>query len=64
MDISLIMKIAGLGIIVTVICQVLSKSGRDEQATYVSLAGIIVALTFLISEIGTLFEMIKEVFGL
>lgn len=64
MDISLILRMAGLGIIVTVICQMLSKAGRDEQATYVSLAGIIVALMMLVGEIGELFEMVKDVFGL
>ena len=64
MDISLILKIAGVGIIVTVICQMLSKAGRDEQAIYVSIAGIIVVLMMLIGEIGELFEMVKEVFGI
>jgi len=64
MDISLILKIAGVGIIVTVICQILSKAGRDEQATYVSLAGIIVALMILLGEIGELLETVKDVFGI
>ena len=64
MDISLILKIAGVGIIVTVVCQMLSKAGRDEQATYVSIAGIIVALMLLVGEIGELFETVKDVFGL
>lgn len=64
MDISLILKIAGVGIIVTVICQMLSKAGRDEQATYVSIAGIIVALMLLVGEIGELFETVKDVFGI
>lgn len=64
MDISLILKIAGVGIIVTVICQILSKAGRDEQATYVSLAGIIVALMLLLGEIGELLETVKDVFGI
>lgn len=64
MDISIIMKLAGVGIIVTVICQMLSKAGRDEQATYVSMAGIIVALMLLVSEIGELFNTVKDVFGL
>ena len=62
MDVSLIMKMAGVGIIVTAICQMLSKAGRDEQATYVSMAGIVVALFFLVEEIGGLLEMIKDVF--
>ena len=64
MDISFILRMAGLGIIVTVICQMLSKAGRDEQATYVSLAGIVVAIMMLIGEIATLFDMIKDVFGI
>ena len=64
MDISLILKIAGVGLIVTVICQILSKAGRDEQATYVSLAGIIVALMLLLGEIGELLEAVKDVFGI
>ena len=64
MDISLILTIAGVGIIVTVICQMLTKAGRDEQATYVSIAGIIVAIMMLIGEIGELFEMVKDVFGI
>lgn len=64
MDLSLIMKIAGLGIIVTVVCQMLSKAGRDEQATYVSIAGIIVALIMLVSELGEFFELVKDVFGI
>ena len=63
MDISLILKIAGVGIIVTVVCQMLSKAGRDEQATYVSIAGIIVALMLLVGELGELFELIRAVFG-
>ena len=64
MDISLIMKMAGVGIIVTVVCQMLTKAGRDEQATYVSLAGIIVALMFLVGAVGELFDLIKDVFGI
>ena len=64
MDISLILKIAGVGIIVTVVCQMLSKAGRDEQATYVSIAGIIVALMLLVGELGELFETVKDVFGI
>lgn len=64
MDISLIFKIAGLGMLVAVSCQVLSKVGREDQASFVSVAGIIVALLLLVEEIGYLFEAVKEVFGL
>ena len=64
MDVSFILKMAGVGVVVTLICQLLSKSGRDEQATYVSLAGIVVALMMLIGELRDLFDMIKDVFGI
>ena len=64
MDISLIMKVAGIGMIVTVVCQILNKAGRDEQAPLVSLAGIVVVLLLLVGQLGTLFGTIREVFGL
>ena len=64
MDISLIMKVAVIGMIVTVVCQILNKAGRDEQATLVSLAGIVVVLLLLVGQLGTLFGTIREVFGL
>ena len=51
MDISLIIKIAGIGILVAIASQILSKTGRDEQAMYVTIAGIIVALMLLVSQI-------------
>ena len=63
MDISFVLKMAGVGVIVTVICQMLSKAGRDEQATYVSIAGILVAIMLLIGELAELLDLIKEVFG-
>ncbi len=64
MDISLVFKIAGLGMLVAVSCQILSKVGREEQASFVSVAGIIVALLLLVEEIGYLFDAVREVFGL
>ena len=64
MDISLILKIAGIGILVAVVNMVLSKTGKDEQATFVTVAGIIVVLLMLISEIGTLIENVRTVFGI
>ena len=64
MDISLIIKIAGIGMLVSVASQILSKSGRDEQAMMVTIAGIIAALMLLISQIGELFDMIVSVFGI
>jgi len=62
MDVSLILKIAGVGVLVSVICQVLSKSGREDQATYVSVAGIIIVLFMLVGEMGTLFETVRDIF--
>ena len=64
MDISLIIKIAGIGMLVSVASQILSKSGRDEQAMLVTIAGIIAALMLLISHISELFDMIVSVFGM
>jgi stage III sporulation protein AC len=63
MEISLIMKIVGIGITVAVASQILSKTGRDEQAMFVTLAGIIVALTLLISRIRELFDAVSSLFG-
>ena len=64
MDISLIIKIAGVGILVAVASQILNKTGRDEQATFVTVAGILVALMLLISEIRDLFDLVTSVFGI
>ncbi len=63
MDIGLVLRVAGVGILVTVACQILSRAGREEQSMLVSLAGIIIVLTMLIGEIGNLFLSIREVFG-
>ena len=62
--IDVIFKIAAIGIIITVICQVLKKSDRDDIATLVSLAGLIIVLTLVISMISELFINIKDIFGL
>lgn len=64
MDIGLILKVAGVGFLVSVACQVLSRTGRDEQVTLVSLAGVIIVLLMLTKQIGELFDTIKGVFGI
>ncbi len=64
MDVSLVFKIAGLGMLVAISCQILSKAGREEQASFVSIAGIIVALLLLVEEIGYLFDAVRGVFGI
>lgn len=64
MDVGLIVKVAGVGILVGISAQILTKTGRDEQATMVVVAGIVVVLCLLVGEIGKLFELISSVFGL
>ena len=60
----LIFRIAAIGIIVAVLNQLLIRSGREEQALMTTLAGLIVVLMMIISEISTLFDTVKSVFGL
>lgn len=64
MNIDLIFRIAAVGIIVSVLNQVLAKSGREDQAMLTTLAGLIVVLMMMIYEINTLFETVKTVFAL
>ena len=64
MDVDLIFQIAAIGIIVAVLNQVLIRSGREEQATMTTLAGLIVVLMMVITQISTLFDTIKQLFGL
>lgn len=62
MEIDLIFKIAAIGIIVSILGQVLSRSGRDEQATMTTLAGLVVVLMMLSQEIAELFDLVKRLF--
>ena len=62
MDIDLIFKFAAIGIIVSILNQVLSRSGREEQATMTSLAGLVVVLMMLTQKIAELFELVKSLF--
>lgn len=64
MDVDLIFKIAAIGILVSVLNRVLARSGRDEQATMVTLAGLVVVLMLVVREISALFDLVKELFGL
>ena len=63
MDIPLIIKVAGVGLLVSAAYQVLARSGRDEQAMLVSLAGVIIVLFMLIGEISRLFDSVRQTFG-
>ncbi len=64
MSVSLIFKIAAVGILVAILNQVLKHSGREEQAFLVSLAGLILVLTWMIPYIYDLFVMMQELFAL
>lgn len=64
MNIDLIFKIAAIGILVSVLNQVLTRSGREEQATMTTLAGLVVVLMMVVQEISDLFELVKRLFGL
>lgn len=64
MEIDLIFRIAGIGIIVAVLNLVLKRAERDEQAMLTTLAGLIVVLVIIVQKIGELFDTVKTVFGL
>ena len=64
MDISIIYKIAAMGIIITVVCQILKKSDRDDIAMFVSIIGVILVLTVVVGMIGDLFSQIQDIFEL
>lgn len=63
MDVDLIFRIAAVGILVAVLGQLLTRSGRDEQALMTTLAGLIVVLMLIVEQISWLFSMMKSVFG-
>ena len=64
MDVELIYKIAAVGLLVAVLNLLLTRSGRDEQALMITIAGLVVVLALLLREIAGLFELIKELFDL
>ncbi len=64
MDVDLIFRIAGIGIIVAVLNQLLVRSGREEQALLTTIAGLVVVLFILVEQIGDLFSTVKMIFNL
>jgi len=64
MDVTLLLKLAGVGILTGVLCQVLKGSGKDELVGFVSLGGILVALFLLIGEIASLVNVVRNTFGI
>ncbi len=64
MDVDFIFRIAAIGILVSVLHQVLVRAGREEQAMLTTLSGLVVVLMLVVREIATLFDTVKSVFGL
>lgn len=64
MNIELVLRIAGLGILVAVICQLLKQTGRDDIAMLAALAALVLALSLVVGEIGDLLDQVKRIFGL
>ena len=63
MDTELIMRIIGIALTVAVSCMILQRLGRDDQATLVSISGVVIILIILVGEIAPLFESVRSVFG-
>jgi len=64
MGIDLVFKIAGIGILVAVITQLLKQTGRDDMATLAAIAGLVITLMMVINIIGNLFDSVRSVFEL
>lgn len=64
MEIAILFKMAAIGMIITVICQILKKSDRDDIATLVSIVGLIIVLAVVVGMVGDLFAQIQQIFGL
>ncbi len=64
MDVDLILKAAGIGMIVTVVCQIMSRAGKDEQSNMVSIAAMVVILLLVVEKLGGMVNSIREIFGL
>lgn len=64
MDVSILFKMAAIGIVITVICQILKKSDRDDIATLVSIVGLVIVLAVVVGMVGDLFSQIKNIFDL
>jgi len=63
LEVELIFKIAAIGILVAVLNMLLSRSGRDDQALLVSIAGLVIVLVVVVREISELFDLIRDLFG-
>lgn len=63
MEITLVFQIAGLGIIVAVLSQLLKRAERDEQALMITIAGLVIVMAMLVNEISDLFDTVRTAFG-
>lgn len=63
MEVGIILKIAGIGILVAASCQILSRAGREDQAILVSMAGIIIVLALVLDQMKDLISTLRSVFG-
>jgi stage III sporulation protein AC len=64
MEVGIILKIAGIGMFVALICQILNRTGRDDQAMLVSVSGIIIVLILIMDQLRGLIALLRSVFGL
>lgn len=64
MDVSLILKVAGVGVLIAACHQILSRAGREDQAMLVSVTGTVIVLVMLAQKIGELFDSIRSIFGI
>ena len=63
MDTTLLLKVIGVGVLVAISAQILSKTGRDEQVMLLTVTGIVVVLAMLVGQIGELFDKVRSIFG-
>jgi stage III sporulation protein AC len=64
MDVELILKVCGVAMVITFVCNLLTKAGKDEQSTMVSLLGVVLILILLAEKVGVLISTLREVFGI
>ena len=64
MDVDLILKVCGVAMVITFVCNLMSRAGKDEQSGMVSLLGVVLILIILAEKIGILISTLKEIFGL
>lgn len=64
MDVDLIIKVAGVGMIITAVCQIMSRAGRDEHSTLLSIAGMVLVLILIAERVGQLIASLRQTFGI